>query len=354
MHDRFYKPINMIDYSTLNKLSKGLFPLSMLGLIVSFGLGNFYLFCLGVLAEYIDIYLTSNEAVYHIKELKELNILYKEFLNNYHKLNQIFDLVNPLEIMLLYTFLLDKGYLSKDKKHNFGSEGDKRAFLMRYGVFTGNSVCRHDGILLRDILKEENIKSCILFNYATELRLDYRRLKEMPEFREKLEALEQCMDMASEEFKEKVERLVGDWDFDNFSDETFILKDFSKYITNHIITMAKYQNKSYFMDATNNNILRKRQIEGHLVLTSEYAACVPNTTFSRKNYYEGNLDSIFKAKRILRGDDITRDEEEASREKIDSLTEGNMDILEKFYKDNQELYSDITEEFRRVKARFIK
>lgn len=355
MQDRFYKPINMIDYDTLKKLNIWTFPLSIIGMACGIGFSNYYLFYLGLIGEYVDCYLNNKESVYHVKELKELNMLYKEFLNNYHKLNQIFDLTSPLEIMLLYTYLLKNGYLSKGKTHEFSDYNDGKRFLIRYGVFTGKSVCRHDGVLLRDILREENIKSSILLNYNTDCALDYLKLKEIPCLKEKLEALEQTMDMSSEEFKTEVEKIIpDDFDFERLSDDAFHLKEFSKYILNHLITMAQYNGKSYFMDATNDEVLRKRYIDGNLVLTSGFIACIPHTRFINRFYYDEVLDSRLKAKRILKGEDITREEETMLREKINGLSTNNRDIWERFYQENQELYSDISEELERVRSRFIK
>ena len=101
--------------------------------------------------------------MYRIKDISEMDDLYKEFLCSYHKLNPTFDLNDPLELMILFNYLVESGHLSKNKEFSREDKYSEVLFLSKYQVFSGSSVCRHASLTFRDILKMENIESAILY-----------------------------------------------------------------------------------------------------------------------------------------------------------------------------------------------
>ena len=86
--------------------------------------------------------------------VKELTLLYREFLHNYSRLNKLFNFNNPVEIYTMFYYLLFRGYLSSHKTflktdlvttdlHN----------ILGVNVLAGKSACRHNASLLADILE---------------------------------------------------------------------------------------------------------------------------------------------------------------------------------------------------------
>ena len=63
-------------------------------------------------AEILGNYLTYSKNIEKTKNIVEIKNLYQEFLNNYNKLNLLFEFKTPLEVYALYAHLLNDGYLS--------------------------------------------------------------------------------------------------------------------------------------------------------------------------------------------------------------------------------------------------
>ena len=90
---------------------------------------------------------------------KNYNILMNQFKKLVYKLN----LKNALEVSILYTYLLWKGYFSINKVNNYDSVNTILIDgLFSYDLFDGVGVCINHSDLLKDLLNNLGYKSCNL------------------------------------------------------------------------------------------------------------------------------------------------------------------------------------------------
>lgn len=350
MKNILFKPLNYVDYNTFKMAKYVTLPFGFASSLSGICADNVLLCLMGCFCVYLDLYINRPEAVYHVKNLNELNALYQCFLDNYHQLNEMVGLKNPLEIMLLYTMLLKNGYLSVGKKHGVDDPFLEHSALARFQVFTGDSVCRHDAILLRDILKREKIKSSILLNYRTSCHVDEEEIEKYEELKRKLDVFNSVANYNRNEFLDLciyVEQLI---DKGIINDSMFHLSE-RPLIGNHAITLARDNGKGYYLDPSNNQIYRKRNIDGRLVLSDGLSVCIPITSPIESKFYTDRCEKISQVRSFLKGLDVSLQEEKLARSKICNLYQGNKDIWDRFYSDNSSLYGDINENLDKAKAK---
>lgn len=85
-----YKLLDNISYDNYIKLSKlksSFLSLSIGSLTTCLVSGELVLLLLTFLLVVMSLYLGGNKLFLNIKEVKEINVLYQEFLDSYHKLN---------------------------------------------------------------------------------------------------------------------------------------------------------------------------------------------------------------------------------------------------------------------------
>lgn len=341
-----FKPLNAIDYKTYKLISK-------YDAYVAYGMlagavytENFPLFLCGGLSYCLDLYLSTYKSLYNVKEIHELDLLLQEFLLSYSKLDKTFSLENPIEIMLLYTYLLKNGYLSFQKKHESFSDSIDYVALNNYQVLAGEFKCRHIAALLQRILSFENISSSVLITHhslsldldedvAEEIKLVIRFLEEE--------------DYTPEEFN-KINAFVEKlWREGKIKDSEIHLSENVK-MGNHAITAAKYNGKNYYLDSTNEVILYKRVLDGVNVLTNGLNLSVPFVSFWSRYSYARRGETLSEVKRYLDGVGSIYEEEMAAQEKVTNIYQNNQDILEDFYRGNEPLYEEMTEQLVRVRT----
>lgn len=83
---------------------------------------------------------------------KELEELYQKFLKNYCQFNNFFELDNPIQIQIMFSYLLEEGYLSYHKSFNFKNSSESFHWLEGTRVIEGQAVCRHISSMFKDIL----------------------------------------------------------------------------------------------------------------------------------------------------------------------------------------------------------
>lgn len=125
-----------------------------------------YLLCLKNFKTKKDYNLIIQNLHRIIKSSEYLELLkeYKDFINNISKLFLKLNVVNPLEIAVLYNELLFDGYFSVDKQMDFINDTKYDLLVKTWGskVCTGNSVCRHNASLLVDIERNlGNLSECV-------------------------------------------------------------------------------------------------------------------------------------------------------------------------------------------------
>ena len=127
----------------------------------------------------------------HTKDVSQIRELYSYFINNYNKLNKIFDLNNPVEIYAMFNYLLYKGYLSKNKEFQFYDKETRNLKGLRgVDVITGKAVCRNISSMLTDILNEYGIQSNLLGVYSKQYIVNVNILEQQKYTKEELIGLE--------------------------------------------------------------------------------------------------------------------------------------------------------------------
>ena len=208
---------------------------------------------------YYYFYFTKNK--YETKDIKEIKIIYKEFLNNYNNLNKTFDFKDPIEIYTMYNFLLYKGYLSINKKFDFTNKAARDiTLLLGTNIITGKGVCRHIAPLLTDILNTNNISACNLNCYIKNNIININVLDEEKYTREELNE-----DLIKHNIRNEIydtinnalDKIYQNNKFAEFSYTTIDSKNiFAKKFGNHAICFAHKDQFNYYLDPTQFSIYR--------------------------------------------------------------------------------------------------
>lgn len=119
-----------------------------------------------MIGSYIGTFIKIKDELSTIDEIQKI---YDEIIRHYSKLNKIFDFNNPVEILALYVYAVEKGYLSLHHNFEYRQTDDdlKKEILGLSGVeiILGHGVCRHFSAMLNDIFKESGVdsKKCYVF-----------------------------------------------------------------------------------------------------------------------------------------------------------------------------------------------
>ena len=267
------------------------------------------------------MFFNNDKNLYKTKDIKELLVVYKTFLENYNELNKFFEFKSPVEISTMFNYLLYSGYLSKDKKFVF-SQDDVIDFRNFGGlnIFDGKGVCRHISLLLNDIFKEYGMKSEKISVYQREQIVDDKALNEfMNEF---IENAIQNINVPN----------VVDVDYyrtgikKSITLEPIDIKNISqKQISNHAINYVEFDGVGYYLDATQDDIYQKK--DESLFLNDQVDESVYIVSNPKYKYLSSNARKV--------------DFEISSKTKM--ICEENIDVFEKFYKENKEVYEDIVQ-----------
>lgn len=154
-------------------------------------------------------------------EYNELIYLYIQMINNISTIIKELNVENPIELTQIYTTILRKGALSKDKIYSYGDGKETLDVRGALGIdiTNGEGVCRHISTLLSDIA------SC--FNYES------RTIKV------------RCGNYT-----------VNHEKYDLPKKDTMILNFIGKISANHMITQIADKDINYIVDATNNYYLK--------------------------------------------------------------------------------------------------
>lgn len=248
-------------------------------------------------------------------------ILYKKFLQNYSELTKTFELKNPVEISTMFNYLLYEGYLSKDKKFEFSS--DNVIDFKKFGalnIFEGKGVCRHISLMLNDIFTEYGIKSEKISVYQRKKIVDDDVLnKFFTEFIETAIKNINCPHVVDVDFYRKgIKEAITLEDID-------LEKIKSKKISNHAINYVEFEGVGYYLDATQDDIYQKQNDTLFL-----------NDQVDETNYIVTNPNYNY-----LNSHERREDFQINSNTKV--ICEDNVDVFEKFYRENKELYEDIVD-----------
>lgn len=113
-------------------------------------------------------YLHKEYALESRKAYSEVMSKYNSLLGKMACLSKELDLNNSLEISILFSYLLWKGYLSKTKENKFESENRKMLTGLYFAdIMDGRGVCLNHCEMLKDFLSICGYSSVMLMNYAS-------------------------------------------------------------------------------------------------------------------------------------------------------------------------------------------
>lgn len=361
MNKLFLKGCNFINYKTYNNIknsvlvSSGVVGLSNMTLFFM-GYDN-YLGYLAALFYFSYIYLQTTKGENYTKDVNELRKLYNEFIKNYNKMNKDFSNNNPISIYTMFNYLLNNGYLSKDKKFNCkNGEFYNLNAVLGSDVICGNGVCRHIASMLTDILNDYGIPSintiCYLPNYNFEFvyvnKKDYSRDENMSIISKYVSSREEC--------KKIIDKFIFLEEMGIYLSVKYIPSKFHgrrlDRIGNHLITYSLHDNKSYYLDSTLFSIYRLQEFKnGILCNNSNKNIFLRKEQFYRMNNLSDKEIKTFIKKMEIYQDSISLLEEDRIIKETKDICDNNMDIFDKFYNDNYELYKEISNKLSKIKKR---
>lgn len=289
---------------------------------------------------------------YQTKDIIQIRELYQIFIKNYNKLNKIFDFNDPVQIYIMFNYLLSKGYLSKDKNFEFSNKYAKDlGDISSASVICGTAVCRHISMMLTDILNDYGIESSLLCVYLRQYKLKIEILKEQKYTKEELinwvngniddeKNRTFVINTINELINEKGKKL-------GIPKKVLIDKNFLKAILgNHAITVAFKDDKKYFLDATLKSVYRGKEPPSRIIYDKECDATIKY--YSSSIFFKSKVQSV-KEHLSQAPLNITEEEEKIITEQTINICKNNIDIFEKFYDENSELYHDISSKMLRIR-----
>ena len=294
--------------------------------------------------------LTFSGGENFTKDITQIKNLYHDFIKNYNKLNHLFDLSDPIQIHTMFNYLLYKGYLSKNNEFQFSKIRLKDINCL-YGtyVFTGQAFCRHISTMLTDILNDYGIQSNTLCVHYRDYDINYKiKILETPKYT-KEELVNYAKTHINDEKKydlvlEIIEKLLEENQNIEISLEKVYEKNlFKKIIGSHMISYAFKDEKSYFLDPTNNTIFRISESDEKILYDGEYEIeiCPINSVFRSSRYSTNRLINQYP--------NVSKEEEKMMIEETMKLCNENTDIFEKFYTENADLYDEISSKVLKIK-----
>lgn len=338
MKDMIYKLFDNIDYETYSDMvGAGKYLTFSTFIAIISGIVNESL--LWVFIAYLlqsgKLFLDSNSLFFRVKSVKEIRELYQEFLTRYNALNKMFGLNSPVEMMLLFSYLLKNGYISKDHCHKSEWPCDTQSLLLGSYCFTGKSYSEHSSELFSDILINSGLESTTLCVSKNQVLIEGSNIGNI--YNESLEQLRfDVTDMISRGI---------------ITDENIYLRKKPLFDALYSIVIAHKGDISYYFDPSSAIIYRKLRVNGHDVLLSGIDACIPHVSWSYSKIYQDVGRNIKDARRMLEGMNASLEEELEARRKINEITSNNQDILEQFYRENAPLYEEVSQKLEKVRRK---
>lgn len=361
MNDLFKKGCNLVNYNTYNNIKNGLFASSIAAgvsnILLLFSPSSFgYFGTISSLFYLLYGCLAFSNGSYYTKDVNELRKLYNEFISNYNKLNKDFSFDEPVSVYTMFNFLVMNGYLSKDKDFQKNNCCYDLHPLMGSDVIAGRGVCRHLAAMLSDILNDYGIPSINTVCYTP--RDKYLILPtSLSEY-----SKEDNYNFILKHVESPLERKI-------LIEKLDILEEYGLYLTfsevpmdreekrlekrgNHLITYSLYKDKSYYLDPTLFNMYRLSDSEKGIVVDG-----YEKKIFIKKNLFYTQNDLTDKEIKKFVGymndyqDSISPSLEDSIVSSTIDICARNMDVFDKFYSDNYELYGEITNRLVKIKKK---
>lgn len=310
----------------------------------------------------VYIYSAVSNGGKYTKDVMEVKKLYYEFINNYNKLNKIFDFNDPVSVYTMYNYLLYKGYLSLDKKfaYDAGLYFNENVIPLGIGVTINNGCCRHISCMLTDILSNMGIIANNCGCFMVPFIIDNHFVDKSEYSREEnFELIDKYVlnPVLNENLKNELYffesiNMYLKIDFSSFYAYDKKIKN-KKNVT-HGITISMYEGKSYFLDPTCGRIYHLKEGSNEILYDND-----SNIIYLREHLFgEINDDKSRKQLRreyaeIFKYPCISFEEEKKLIGSSLDICSKNMDVFEKFYTDNCELYNEINAKMLKFKRKKI-
>ena len=286
------------------------------------------------------------------KDIKKIRKIYDEVLKNYTKLNKDFELENPVELYVLFTYMLQNGYLSKE--HQF-EEKYKDTYdinsIHAANVLNGKVCCRHIAVMFKDILKLYGMDSNILLvtcnGVKAEISILNAKMNCLIEEKDEAEqegSLEQLSWLNSEIIRIKEQLRSKLIDLEEETKKVRELTEIGK--SNHVITMAEFNNNCYLLDPSQFRTYRTEDGKSLFDKIEDNIFINYNMENLYKLFDEDTKIELIKKKILLPG--ISREKELEYMDNTLDLCDKNQDTLERFYKENHEAYEEISDKLLRL------
>ena len=357
----FKRICNKIDYNTYKNI-ENILPISIIGLAVSNDLltkqyttlnTSVDILTYSMLLSQMFLYFSHGEN--YTNNVTQIKTMYNEFINNYNELNNTFELENPIQIYTMFNYLLYKGYLSKDKQYTFSSENTRDVLPINgTNILLGQGVCRHISSFLKDILDDYGINSYNLCVYNKELHMDVKIL-DKPKYT--IEELYNWVrtHITDENSYNQIIKLINiivnenKQNIEISAKEVDVKNPIERLYGNNAIVYTTYNDKSYYLDATQKRVYRISEQDKNMLYDKEGAVAL------RIN--SSILSNKFKEFRNLKKEinkqypSISIEQENKLVSETLDICKKNTDIFENFYNDNNELYNEISNKVLSIKKR---
>lgn len=353
----FKRMCGKIDYSTYGTIQKSLFASTYGILLVRLLLTNRYPEVVTPMdtlsySTFFSSILMSIDSGRYTNNITEIKKLYNEFINNYNRLNKIFALNNSIEIYTMFYYLADRGYLSKNRELLFSIDNVKDLFELEGAeILTGKGVCRHRAAMLADILNDYKIDAGVLGVCTNDYDVKIGVLDQPKYTREELVQWVESHIVDKNIYDTLMENIELAAIFGaNIEIETVVTKPhslFERLSGNHAICFAYQNGKNYFLDPTQIKVYRMSDTNKKVIcddLRDINIKIFPSIMFNSFSEYLKMRRNILE-----QNPTVSKEEEKEMNMEILNLCNNNLDIFEKFYNDNKELYDEVSDKLSNIK-----
>lgn len=285
--------------------------------------------------------------------IKGINSIYNEIISDYNVINRDFGLVHPVEIGALFNSILYGGFLSKDNVFTFRSENViDLVEISGANIMSGEGVCRHISVLLKDIYKDYGMDACVFNIHLRSRELLFGVDKSSQGYSKA--KLYHLIDMLifDEEENQRV-KLEADKRLKEVGEHLFLLAEFDEKIKkffvkpNHRINLVVHNGELSLYDPTHNKTYKLNESNPKLLIDFVDDWIPISFTF----FEAVNEMKLKDAKRYFSMPSLSFEEDYQKMKYARQLYKDNRDIFDKFYDEHEAAYYEITDKIMQLSAK---
>ena len=287
------------------------------------------------------------------RDVTNIKEMYLEVVSDYAKMIKSLELKDPVEVSAFFERSYRDSYLSRDKKFCFGDSGARDVpSIFGSNVIAGEGVCRHISFMLDDIYKSLGIDSNLLLLYLRKrILVPTIDMNKQGLTKEELYELVDSTTISTEEreyAKEIIDEfieIVGE----HLSIDVELEEVKGRPRPNHVINFVVHDNKTFFIDPTNICSFKlNRQDPRFLVDMADPKVLID---WSRYDYSRASIKKMKQAKKDILLPSTSFEEDVATRKRIQTFFEENLDVVDYFYQKHNEAYHEISNELMKIKVK---